>query len=385
MASGIYGIYSKSTGKWYVGQAQDIEYRLYQHRYLLSRGKDNAHLRHAYQKYGAEDFEVSVLEYCPVDELNDREVFWVAEKNAYHDGYNFTLGGGGNRGWKASEETRRIHAELTKAQWADPQIRENRLAGLSSALSRPSYRLKLSASSRKNWSMQNYRDRMNEVVRSSWADPVLRQKRMISLSAAVKSPEYKEKMRQRTTAFWQDDEYRNKTNAARNAAMQSEDYRNRKRDEVSKRWDEDSDYASRCMEGLSKAWDSIRVPILQVETGTVFASATEAAEAAGSKSHAHITSACSGKRVTAYGFHWRYAADSESDWKVRRAVHLASLKKSGGRGFRERTIVCVETGACFSSAKLAADSVGVDPSNITKVCKGNQVSAGGYHWRYADE
>lgn len=115
--TGIYGIYNKVTGKWYVGQSVDIERRNSRERYNLGRGffhwgtGDNPHLVAAWQKYGPAAFEWVVLEECPVECLDDREVYWIAQKDSYKNGYNRTLGGGGVRGYQATAETRRKLSE----------------------------------------------------------------------------------------------------------------------------------------------------------------------------------------------------------------------------------------------------------------------------------
>ena len=45
------------------------------------------------RKYGIEHFHVELLE--ATDKPEERERFWIIEKNSYHNGYNATLGGEG--------------------------------------------------------------------------------------------------------------------------------------------------------------------------------------------------------------------------------------------------------------------------------------------------
>ena len=47
-----------------------------------------------------------------------------------------------------------------------------------------------------------------------------------------------------------------------------------------------------------------------------------------------------------------------------------------------KEVVCIETGEVFSSIRQASKSINVDPSSITKCCKGKRKTAGGYHWQY---
>lgn len=47
----------------------------------------------AMRKYGIENFIVETLE--ETDNPNEREMYWINQKNTYHNGYNVTLGGDG--------------------------------------------------------------------------------------------------------------------------------------------------------------------------------------------------------------------------------------------------------------------------------------------------
>jgi hypothetical protein len=52
-------------------------------------------------------FVIAIIEVCAIDELNDRERFWIKELNTYLDkqDYNLTPGGDGGRGlWKVTPE-----------------------------------------------------------------------------------------------------------------------------------------------------------------------------------------------------------------------------------------------------------------------------------------
>jgi group I intron endonuclease len=95
--SGIYCIRNLLNGKVYIGQAARLERRIYEHQYYLKLGKDKSvALQRAITKYGLENFEFSVLEYCSTDELNDREIFYIQEYDSTNRkcGYNISSGGG---------------------------------------------------------------------------------------------------------------------------------------------------------------------------------------------------------------------------------------------------------------------------------------------------
>lgn len=120
--TGIYGIYNQVNGKWYVGQAVDIERRKQQELSFLRAGKfhgsnrNNEHMTRAWEIYGHEAFIWVVLEECSVENLDDREIFWIAEKDSYKNGYNQTTGGGGRRGYHLSGETKKKISDALKGR-----------------------------------------------------------------------------------------------------------------------------------------------------------------------------------------------------------------------------------------------------------------------------
>lgn len=93
---GIYKITNKINGKVYIGQSKYIERRWNRHRSAAFNPNDhnyNIHLYRAIRKYGLENFSFEVLEECKVEELNEKEVYYIKLYNSFFEGYNLTLGG----------------------------------------------------------------------------------------------------------------------------------------------------------------------------------------------------------------------------------------------------------------------------------------------------
>ena len=76
--SGVYQIRCIPTGKIYIGSAVNLRSRFSQHRRSLQRGNHrNGYLQQAWNKYGMEGFEFSVLEFVSEPELLGVEQTWI--------------------------------------------------------------------------------------------------------------------------------------------------------------------------------------------------------------------------------------------------------------------------------------------------------------------
>lgn len=104
---GIYCIENKINHKKYIGQSIHIHRRWSEHKYELNNNMhENDYLQKSWNKYGLDNFEFSIIEVCSVDELDDKECYYISLYNTFDKkyGYNLISGGGTNR--EISEETR---------------------------------------------------------------------------------------------------------------------------------------------------------------------------------------------------------------------------------------------------------------------------------------
>ena len=96
---GIYKIENIVNSKVYIGQSIDIlNCRWEYHKNALRNGYHyNRHLQNAWDKYGENSFNFSVIEECTPEELNQREVYYISHYQSYLPkyGYNGTMGGEG--------------------------------------------------------------------------------------------------------------------------------------------------------------------------------------------------------------------------------------------------------------------------------------------------
>ena len=72
----------------YIGQSNDIERRFKEHCY-----KTDLIIEKAIHKYGKENFSFEILEECSINELNKKEIYYIALYDSIKNGYNLSTGG----------------------------------------------------------------------------------------------------------------------------------------------------------------------------------------------------------------------------------------------------------------------------------------------------
>ena len=90
---GIYKITNLINNHSYVGQSMNISKRWNAHKEEAKKEKSDKFdypLYRAIRKYGINNFKFEVLEECSINELNEKEIYWI---NFYKCEYNQTIGG----------------------------------------------------------------------------------------------------------------------------------------------------------------------------------------------------------------------------------------------------------------------------------------------------
>lgn len=98
---GIYKITNIINNKSYIGQSINIDKRLYEHKYKAFYKTDrsyNSAIHPAFRKYGIENFSFEILEECLLEELDEKEKYYIQKYNSLiPNGYNILIGGQGIR------------------------------------------------------------------------------------------------------------------------------------------------------------------------------------------------------------------------------------------------------------------------------------------------
>lgn len=130
-SSGIYCFRNKKSGKRYIGQSVVMFDRKTHHIWTLNNGSNgNGHFQNAWNQDGENSFKFSVLEFCPQELLNWREVEWIEKYKTINRKFGYNLLGGGKKSHIVSEETKlklseagigKIHSTQTKKKMSIKQ------------------------------------------------------------------------------------------------------------------------------------------------------------------------------------------------------------------------------------------------------------------------
>lgn len=114
---GIYQITNKTTGKKYVGRSVNVHCRILEHkRELRLNIHENKHLQSSWNKRGESDFEFKLLEECVIENLQQREQYYLDNYIDFSVDYNIL---------RDSENTRLgvPHSEETKIKMSASSVR----------------------------------------------------------------------------------------------------------------------------------------------------------------------------------------------------------------------------------------------------------------------
>lgn len=99
---GIYKITSL-TNSIYIGQSVDVYSRWYFYKKYCAEGQFR--LDNSLKKHGIENHKFEIIEECPREKLNEREIYWIQFYNSFNTPHGMNLHSGG-KNYKKSEETK---------------------------------------------------------------------------------------------------------------------------------------------------------------------------------------------------------------------------------------------------------------------------------------
>ena len=84
--SGIYCIRNSINNKCYVGQSKNVKKRFIHHKSMLRKNEhNNPYLQNSWNKYGEKHFVFEILEYCNIQELTEKEKYYLSIEEKYYN------------------------------------------------------------------------------------------------------------------------------------------------------------------------------------------------------------------------------------------------------------------------------------------------------------
>ena len=204
-------IRNKINDKKYIGQAVDIDRRWRDHKSELDGNRHcNPHLQNSWNKYGADNFEFTIIHECDEELLDELEIMYIAHFDTYNNGYNLTLGGDGCRGYRYTDEQRARSSEAKKGKpkseeckaklsesrkeyYKDPENRKKHSEAMKEALNRPEVRAKMSESLKEYYKDPEVKKKRSEAMKGKNTGPKSEEWKA-KVSEAMNRPEVKAKL-----------------------------------------------------------------------------------------------------------------------------------------------------------------------------------------------
>lgn len=125
MNSGIYALVNRRNEKMYIGRSIDLHKRKTTHLWNLKNNRHpNIHLQRAWNN--GDRFDFIVIEECPEEKCNEREIYWISHFDTFKNGYNQCEGGEATVGYHFTEEAKRKISQKSKGRKCSKEEIEQR-------------------------------------------------------------------------------------------------------------------------------------------------------------------------------------------------------------------------------------------------------------------
>lgn len=299
-------------------------------------------LRKAIKKYGKENFNCELVEYCETkDELNAKEKYWISFYRASLN-YNLAPGGEGGLGRIINDPN---------SYWSDPVKRA--IAIKKTKVSLKKY-YQQNPDAHKGSNNPNFGNTASAETRQKISER-LKNSPGVKAASRFTGHRHTAETKLKIGALKTDKIWIN--NGASEYVIDKcdiipEGYLRGKlqSDETAARLALKQDTKIDSATGRKKA-------VLCIELAKSFASAREASRLLNINA-SKISACCHLACNTAGGYHWKFI----------NAV--------------QTLILCIETNISYNTITAAAEAIGITAGKISECCNGKRQTAGGYHWKY---
>lgn len=143
--SGVYCIENINTNKKYIGQSIDVNERWRKHvSELNNNSHHNDYLQKAWNKYGEDSFIFYVLEYCDIEYLDEKEIYYIEIYNTINRDYGYNLKSGGQFTNIYTDELKQKISKSVKESYNNSKLREARKLSALNQWADPDIKAKIS-------------------------------------------------------------------------------------------------------------------------------------------------------------------------------------------------------------------------------------------------
>lgn len=125
------------------------------------------------------------------------------------------------------------------------------------------------------------------------------------------------------------------------------------------------------------------VPVICVETNTVYASSHEAARAM-NLPQCSISAVANGRQKSCHGYTFKKVTETPEVTTITRQSAVTVNVKGEYTNKNCKPVLCIETGKIYASGKAAAEDIGADPSCISSAITGRSTTCNGMHFVLID-
>jgi group I intron endonuclease len=118
--SGIYKVENIVNGKVYIGKTKNFYKRYHQYLYDIkskNTNRINRYLLASIEKYGIESFTFKVVEFCDLEDIASRELYWIQELNSTNREYGYNLRLDSSTGMVTHPETSEKISKRLRREW----------------------------------------------------------------------------------------------------------------------------------------------------------------------------------------------------------------------------------------------------------------------------
>lgn len=355
---GIYKIQNNVNGKIYIGQSVNIEKRWKEHIYELNANKHiNKHLQSAWNKYGKNNFDFTIVCLCDISELDDKEMYYISKYSSFNEeyGYNLNIGGNGNKKYYDIDLVIDTYKK-TNSILKTSEILNIGESKISEILQDMNIR-KIESSNRKivgldeeDYSLKYEFDSIKDAY-ENFGSSITNQ-----INKSIKDSYYKA-----FGCIWFDrDDYIKYSNDI-SKLLELKKYNDFTKYDCDKKDDYSHDHKTK---------------VICITTNKIFNSIKEAANYYNIKSENGISYCCSYKNKTCNGLMWMYL--DEYEYMIKNNLSFEDMKNNYNYKNVTKKVVCLNNRMIFNSVVEANVYAGLNiySGNISEACQGKRNNAG---------